>query len=504
MGVRTYANTWESIYLIASMYFLETSIGRSNERGKHIDYTAVNLLNKWRETFAVCLMVVSVWARPTVACYYIAIVCIRMYQLGIKRFLWQNTYFALISFLSCFLVDTLCYGKVVVPCVNFYVKNVLHGYAGLFGNEGCFWNFKSGVPQMLGAFLPLGIYSFYTMVGYDGRLDSTHGKSMEVMAGDRNFHEPLRLLSFSTFIAVAIQSIVSPHHELRFLQPMMVAWSLIIGHVIGFELARICGNHSMGTLRKAKLLSYMALIPAILHVLVGVYLLTRHQSGTEAAFRHIQQQILSKPLAWGEPGGFYRRVNIHLFAQCHSFPGYSHLHASTWEYNHSNTMAHIEPRIHMYDCSPYDDPKTPGTMTTDATESSRFEDNPKQFARDLQAKLGFFRPHRTPGLSLSREFKAPDVIVTFDCFQKEIESTFASVLESTEDTEQLNLKKKEHDMQCEDGNIEACVKLQEAEVREKQFRSNKLKLVATFAHADMRYDYDDDHVKRKVLVYSRL
>jgi hypothetical protein len=150
---------------------------------------------------------------------------------------------------------------------------------------------------MLGAFLPLGIYGFYTMVGYDGRLDSAHGKSMEVMAGDRNFHEPLRMLSFSTFIAVAVQSVVSPHHELRFLQPMMIAWCLIIGHVIGFELARICGNHPMGTLRKAKILAYMALIPAIFHVLVGVYLLTRHQSGTEAAFKYIQQHILTKPLA---------------------------------------------------------------------------------------------------------------------------------------------------------------------------------------------------------------
>jgi hypothetical protein len=144
MGVRTYANTWESIYLIASMYFLETSVGRSNAPGEHIDYTATNLLSQWRETIAVCLMVVSVWARPTVACYYIAVVCIRTYQLGIKRFLWYNTYFALMSLLMCFLLDTLCYGKIVVPCVNFYVKNILYGYAGLFGKEGWLWNVKSG------------------------------------------------------------------------------------------------------------------------------------------------------------------------------------------------------------------------------------------------------------------------------------------------------------------------------------------------------------------------
>jgi len=386
------------------------------------------------------------------------------------------------------------------------MTNVFQGNAGLYGAEGYFWNLKSGIPQMLGGFVLIGIYSFYCMVGYDGRIDSTHGKSLEVMAGDRNFHEPIRLLSFSSFIAVAIQSMISPHHELRFLQPMMVAWCLTIGHVVGYELARICGNHPMGTLRKAKFLTFITFIPAIFHVVLGIYLLTSHQSGTEAAFKYIQQQILTKPLSWGVPGGIYRTVNIHLFAQCHSFPGYSHLHANNWRQNQLNNMAHILPKIHMYDCSPrrhqsLEDGGHVGRMTLQGTESSKFEQNPMQFARNLQTSLGFFRSNHNANVLQAREFKAPDVIVTFDCFRKEIETTFASVLDTDGNIEKLKSRMKSQEMLCKKGNVDACVAVQDEEYHRKM--ENKLRLVATFDHADFRYDYDDKHIKRKVLVYSR-
>ena len=359
---------------------------------------------------------------------------------------------------------------------------------------------------MLGGYVLIALYSFYCMVGYDGRTDSARGKSLEVMAGDRNFHEPIRMLAFSAFVAVAIQSLVSPHHELRFLQPMMVAWCLIIGHVVGYEVARMCGNHPMGTIRKAKILTYATLIPAVLHVILGVYLLTSHQSGTEAAFKFIQQRILSRPLSWSAPGGVYRTVNIHLLAQCHSFPGYSHLHANSWRQNQQSNMAHILPKIHMYDCSPSRDEADPGQLTTAATESRKFESDPQQFARDLQTRLGFFRPYHNANILQAKEFKAPDVLVTFDCFQKEVESAFAGVLGRDVDSSEQTARKKSQEMPCGSGNIDACVAIQDEELlrrKENKYSSNKLRLVATFDHADFRYDYDDAHIKRKVLVYSR-
>jgi len=49
MGVRTYANTWETVLLIASMYFLETSVGRCNDPESPVDYTCMNVLSKARE-----------------------------------------------------------------------------------------------------------------------------------------------------------------------------------------------------------------------------------------------------------------------------------------------------------------------------------------------------------------------------------------------------------------------------------------------------------------------
>ena len=226
----------------------------------------------------------------------------------------------------CILIDSLCYGTFTVTPLNFYLVNVTHNVAALFGVHPWHWNLTQGLPAVLGLYAPLLAY---------GLLYCRLPVSVWWLA------------ALSAGYAAGL-SVVSPHQEIRFLLPCLPFLHIIVGLAVrklgaerattGVDAPLERKNSDNASRPPSRYFSAGRVVCGLIGAvhLGGIFFLLRyHQSGTESAMLYVSKDLLSTS----------RRncsVVVHVLAPCYSFPGYSFVHTSS-SITHLNMLS-CDPR----------------------------------------------------------------------------------------------------------------------------------------------------------------
>ena len=499
MSTRTLVNTVEMASLVVITYLWQSTLQPvfAGEKGKDKPADRTVLPPGSLEEFVLMMMAVAVCARPTAAPVFTSMVLHRMHLHGRFRLLWRCVLYGGMMVGLCITFDSTLYkiaadvdagagagagntnDAVVFPLWNFLKINTIAGVSALYGRESIYWNVLQGLPTMLGGFVPLTLAVMYFLQ-------------------QRQIVLPTALLQLLAYGGVGFlaQTLLSQHQEIRFLLPTMAYTSLLLGHVVGLcvweylearradlrgaeEAAPPPSSENKGkkiqTARNMGNQTGMMIFGVICLACLGclcngpgaLYLLVTHQSGTETAMQAVAQHIQDK-FQYGTiktgisafSGGVYDRVDIHLLAPCHAFPGYSFMHLPQ---NDARTYAagypQVLPVIHMPDCSPYKltDADGMSSLSLENTQSAQFVQNP----RDYMTKLLQNQP-------------LPDVIVTFSAYREVVESVYASLMH------------------------------EDVGEKRRKSRNKPLRLIQRLSHASFRYDYDSTDDFTEVLIYSRL
>jgi phosphatidylinositol glycan class B len=192
--------------------------------------------------------------------------------------------------------DSYMYGTLVSVPWRFFSFNVMHSGASAFGTHGLLWYWLSALPMVTATMAPLTLAGAHLA---------------------RRSAQPL-LLAAACFIA-ALSAI--PHKEFRFLLPLLCPACTLAGATLaqlgGFPVQRVATRpHWMP---RHKRWFHAACVAVVVPQLLGaLYLSLLHQSGPDAALRHLSQAAAAGHIG---PGG------ILMLTPCHETPGYSHLHA---------------------------------------------------------------------------------------------------------------------------------------------------------------------------------
>lgn len=164
-------------------------------------------------SIAIIVIVLTIHCRPTAVLFWAPLILLRAYQEKnpLTYVLVQYLPGALVSFIFCVAVDSICYGHFTITPYNFFHINVLRNYAVLFyGAKSYAWNFNHGLPVMLGLYTPILLYG----------LAFTHQPTEAIM---------LELVSFLYMILLRC---VTAHQEYRFLLPCLPFFHIAVGCTI--------------------------------------------------------------------------------------------------------------------------------------------------------------------------------------------------------------------------------------------------------------------------------
>ncbi|KAJ2216209.1 glycosylphosphatidylinositol anchor biosynthesis [Coemansia sp. RSA 487] len=241
-------------------------------------------------------------------------------------------------------IDRFGYRQWVFPPYQFYRFNVQQGLATWFGESHVLYHFYASIPVLFTSMLPFVLHGIY--VAYKGRSVST---------------EPALLAA----VVLVLFSLVS-HMEYRFVYPLLpigfmyagISIDALSGH-LPKSLTMDSAKHEKKSTRKSKWLSARAVliylfvtnIPGILYVDLV------HQRGVVDVFKYLRRNASDSE----------RSVNdIGFLMPCHSTPFYSHLHRDI--------------PMWFLSCEP---PLEKSTMDSHYWEANDFEQNPKDFVRDI-------------------------------------------------------------------------------------------------------------------------
>ncbi|XP_076673057.1 phosphatidylinositol glycan anchor biosynthesis class B [Andrena cerasifolii] len=211
--------------------------------------------------------------------------------------------------LSCILLDTYCYGTLVISPWEFFRVNVLHKVGDSYGTQHLLWYLFSGLPVLLGLYYPIFISCVWQITRHPA-----------------SFHRQAIMLVAIGW-TLCVYSLLS-HKEFRFLLPVLPMLIYIC------TSCRLSLNIKFAkTGRKI----FIALL-IVTNLLPGLYFCTVHQRGSLDAMN-----ILRKELADSD-----NTANLLFLTPCHATPLYSHLHNNvpikilTCEPNLNNSANYVD------------------------------------------------------------------------------------------------------------------------------------------------------------------
>ncbi|XP_012142029.1 phosphatidylinositol glycan anchor biosynthesis class B [Megachile rotundata] len=200
--------------------------------------------------------------------------------------------YIVISFVCCIssiLLDSYCYGTLVISPLEFFRVNVLYKIGDIYGTQHLLWYILSGLPVLLGVHYVIFLLSIW-----------------QVLKHSNTFHRQSLMLIVICW-TLGIYSLLS-HKEFRFLLPLLPMFTYISTSSIPSLAIK-----STKTVRKV----FVALL-IITNVLPGIYFSMVHQRGSLDIMN-----VLGKQLNYTD-----NTTNVLFLTPCHATPLYSHLHVN--------------------------------------------------------------------------------------------------------------------------------------------------------------------------------
>ncbi len=321
---RTLANTTEASLLVLGIYLWLVPHGK-------------RITGRTATALGAAIAAFSCYVRPTAL---LAWGPLAMYKMSlatdpVRLLLHEFAPIGLMLLQVFVVVDSHYYGQLALTPYNFYWANVKMDMASLFGRHPWHWNFSNGLPTMLGLYGPMVVYGYYCQ---------------------RSLPMKLRVLAAIALMYVVGLSVLSSHQEFRFLLPCLPIMHMMAAHAVCTLLNRgadttdgsnmdYCSAPSEGVCVKASPPSFIYELKRgaffacfVGHIVAASYLLSLHQSGTEAALQLVAQDVAARhPLSTAiNPAP---TTHVILAAPCYAFPGYAYIHSPAYPV-----------QLHMPDC----------------------------------------------------------------------------------------------------------------------------------------------------------
>lgn len=212
---RTLGNSIETCLIVIGSSILLSDHGRNGKA-----------LQSFRLNLAAALAVIAMYIRPTSVAVWIPLFVINSfipqvtstmsyYQLMHLRWVIHYLPVGMLTLHVCILIDSYYYQQFTLSPYNFYVFNVLRGYASLFGTKPWHWYFTEGFLVMLGFYYPVFCYGLYRCV---------------------NLHEDVPLMMKAlvgvSLLYACVLTGATAHKEHRFLLPCLPFLHLLVGRTV--------------------------------------------------------------------------------------------------------------------------------------------------------------------------------------------------------------------------------------------------------------------------------
>ncbi|BES99909.1 phosphatidylinositol glycan, class B [Nesidiocoris tenuis] len=193
---------------------------------------------------------------------------------------------------ACVALDTFMHGSLVITPWNFFKINVLKGIGSFYGTHDVLWYLYCGLPVVL------GLQTLPFVIGCFRLARSRFWKTIKYN---------LEAQMFVTILWTIFVYSLLPHKEFRFILPLAPMMIYISSGVLS-KWSSTASYH---------LLYAIGVVMITSHVGTLIFLGQFHQTGQLEAMEKLSDIAKNQTNA-----------KIHFLAPCHSFPGYSHLHAN--------------------------------------------------------------------------------------------------------------------------------------------------------------------------------
>lgn len=243
--------------------------------------------------------------RPTMIVPWTPI-CI--YHIFINRknllsFFYKYLVIGMFSFTYSTVIDSYCYGQLVISPWEFFRVNILNNVAGFYGKQHFFWYFIFGLPVLAGFFtIYLPFVTYHILLNY------------------RHFSKQLVIL-ISIVWTMLVYSLLG-HKEFRFLLP-------ILPMIIYICTCTPLPYHMTISKRSKKILIFLIIV---FNLLPGIYFSLIHQRGPLDTVNFLQNEFTVINSS---------KIDLMFLTPCHAMPLYSHIHK-----NVSIRFLTCEPNLH--------------------------------------------------------------------------------------------------------------------------------------------------------------
>ncbi|CAK9820889.1 GPI mannosyltransferase 3 [Anthophora plagiata] len=221
-------------------------------------------------------------------------------------------HYIIIGIICCFssiLLDSYCYGILVISPWEFFRVNVLYKIGDFYGTQHLLWYIFCGLPVLLGCYYIVFLLCIWQIMKHPSRF----------------YHQAILLIVITWTIFV--YSLLA-HKEFRFLLPLL-PMCIYICTSCTFPL-------NVKFTRRARQIFISLLM--ITNVLPGIYFSVIHQRGSLDVMNVLHKEIVNAN----------NTTNILFLTPCHATPLYSHLHVNvpirmlTCEPNFSNDTNYVD------------------------------------------------------------------------------------------------------------------------------------------------------------------
>ncbi|XP_043788167.1 GPI mannosyltransferase 3 [Apis laboriosa] len=221
----------------------------------------------------------------------------------------QYSVICIICCVTSILLDTYCYGILVISPWEFFRMNILHKIGNSYGTQHFLWYIICGLPVLLGCYYIVFLLCIW-----------------QIMKHPSFFHYQAVML-FVICWTLSIYSLLS-HKEFRFLLPLLP---------MCIYICTSCTFHlNMKFMKTARKIFVGFLI--LSNVLPGLYFNLIHQRGSLDVMNILHKEITNNK----------NTNNILFLTPCHATPLYSHLHINvsikilTCEPNLTNNINYMD------------------------------------------------------------------------------------------------------------------------------------------------------------------
>lgn len=249
--------------------------------------------------------------RPTAAIIWLPLCFYHLCTSSQNKFtlLCQYCTICIICCLSSILLDSYCYGTLVISPWEFFRVNVLYRVGDLYGTQHLLWYIFCGLPVLLGCYYIMFLLCIW-----------------QIMKHPSSFHRQAIMLIVIGW-TIGTYSLLS-HKEFRFLLPLLPMCIYIC------TSCKLPYNTKFAkTARKIFLASLI-----VTNVFPGLYFSLIHQRGSLDVMHILRERVVNTENV----------TNVLFLTPCHATPLYSHLHLNvpikilTCEPNFSNNTNYVD------------------------------------------------------------------------------------------------------------------------------------------------------------------